>query len=267
MVKSLTGYTALVTGGSKGIGSAIVEELAKRGANVAFCARESQEMHQLEREITLQGGHSLAIPTDVSVHEEIASCVKTVNQHFGGIDILVNNVGGAVKFGGFFDLDDSDWLNAFDLNVLSLVRFTRETIPYLKNSKLGRIVNISSISGHQPGSYNPHYCSTKAAVTNIGKHLSNILAVDNILVNTVSPGPVHSASWQEYVAKVSKDKKITLNEANLDIEYSESAKVPLGRIGEGHQVASVVAFLCMPETDWITGSCFHVNGGKLQSAF
>ena len=267
MSKKLTGYTALVTGGSKGIGAAIVFELAQQGANVAFCARESKELRELEQSLSYSGLSCLAIPVDVFCKDEISYCVKTVYDKYGSIDLLVNNVGGAIKFGSFFELEDEDWLKAYEFNVLSTVRFCRSAIPYIKASKLKKIINISSISGNQPGYYNPHYTATKAAITNLGKHLSNVLADDGVLVNTVCPGSIHSFSWEKNIEMVSTKSQISFDDAKAMIEKQESSKIPLKKIGEGHHIASLVAFLASPESDWVTGSCFHINGGKLQSAF
>lgn len=119
----LTGYTALVTGASKGIGAAIVRELAMRGANVVYCARQSPQLEDVARELVSKGYNCVAVSTDVYNPNEISSCIHTVIDNYGGLDILVNNVGGAIQFGSFFDVSDLDWFKVFELNVMSLVRF------------------------------------------------------------------------------------------------------------------------------------------------
>lgn len=257
----------LVTGGSKGIGASIVRKLATEGAKVVFCARASSAMEALELEIRATGGECLALPVDVFDAHEIKKLVEAAAIHWGGLDVLINNVGGAIKFGGFDDLTDEDWMQSFEFNLMSMVRFTRAALPYIRKSELKRIVNISSISASQPGSYNPHYTVTKAAVVNLSKHLANVLATDKILVNTVCPGPVHSESWEENILRTAFVKRISETEARAIVENEEATKIPLGVVGEGDQIASVVTLLASPLSDWTTGSCFHVNGGKMSNAF
>jgi 3-oxoacyl-[acyl-carrier protein] reductase len=259
--------TALVTGGSKGIGASIVRQLAKEGAKVIFCARPSPAMAALELEVRATGGVCKAMPVDVFDVDAVRKLVNDAAEYWGGLDILVNNVGGAIKFGGFDELSDEDWMRAYEFNVMSMVRFSRAALPYLRQSESKRIINISSISGAQPGGYNPHYALTKAAIINLSKHLANILVDDKVLVNTVCPGPVHSDSWEENVIRIASERGISQTEARLLVENEESAKIPLGVVGEGDQIASVVALLASPLSAWTTGSCFHVNGGKMSNAF
>lgn len=258
---------ALVTGGSRGIGAGIVRQLAQEGVKVIFCARASAAMTALEAEVRAGGGVCCAIPVDVFDPVALQAVVDAAAAHWGGLDILVNNVGGAIRFGGFEDLNDDDWMKAYEFNVMSTVRCTRAALPYLRKSTLKRVINISSTSGHQPGFYNPHYAVTKAAVVNLGKHLANILAKEKILVNTVCPGPVHSESWESNILKIAAERKISVDEARSAVEKEEAAKIPLGAVGEAEQIAAVVALLASPASAWTTGSCFHVNGGKMASAF
>jgi 3-oxoacyl-[acyl-carrier protein] reductase len=254
---------ALVTGGSRGIGAGIVRQLAREGVNVIFCARASAAMVALEAEVRAIGGACIAMPVDVFDPVALRAVVVAAGEHWGGLDILVNNVGGAIRFGGFEELNDDDWLKAYEFNVMSTVRFTRAALPYLRRSTLKRVINVSSITAQQPGIYNPHYSVTKAAVVNLGKHLANILAKEKILVNTVCPGPVHSESWENNILKIAAERKLPLDEARSAMENEEATKVPLGAVGEPEQIATVVALLASPVSTWTTGSCFHVNGGKM----
>ena len=257
---------ALVTGGSKGIGASIVRKLAKEGAKVIICARPSAAMTELEKEVRATGGACIAMPLDVFDAVALGKLVNDAAAYWGGLDILVNNVGGAIKFGGFEELSDEDWMRAYEFNVMSMVRFTRAALPYLRKSEFKRIINISSISASQPGSYNPHYTVTKAAVINLSKHLANVLVKDEILVNTVCPGPVHSDSWEEIYYEPLLKEEFQKIEARALVEARNNENSAWG-LGEGEQIASVVALLASPLSDWTTGSCFHVNGGKMSNAF
>jgi len=262
----LRGRIALVTGGSRGIGAAIVRQFAQEGVKVIFIARASTAMTTLEAEVRASGGACTALPVDVFDAKALQSAVDAAAAHWGGLDILVNNVGGAVRFGGFEDLNDGDWQRAFEFNVMSTVRCTRTALPYLRRSTLKRVINVSSISAQQPGFFNPHYTVTKAAVVNLGKHLANILAKEQILVNTICPGPVHSESWDNNILKIAAERKISVEEARSAVEKDEAAKIPLGTIGEPNQVAAVIALLASPLSNWTTGACFHINGGKLRAS-
>ena len=263
MKLGLDGRVALVTGGSKGIGQSIARALAEEGAKIAITARGTEALQKAAAE--LREFNVLAVPADATSQEAADSAVARVVETFGALDILVNNVGGAGKFGGFRDLTDEDWRNAFDLNVLSLVHFVRAAEPHLRRSKRGRIVNISSIVGLQPGTFNPHYAATKAATLNMSKFFANHFAKDGVLVNAVCPGPVHSESWEANVRRLALERGMEFEEAWQQVEREEASRIPLGRVGEGEDVAGMVVFLASDRARWITGSCFHVNGGKLSS--
>ena len=264
---NLKDRVALVTGGSRGIGAGIVRQLAQEGVKVICCARASSAMTSLVDEVIASGGVCYAIPVDVFDPLASQQAVDAAAEHWGGLDILVNNVGGALRFGGFEDLNDEDWMRAYEFNVMSMVRFTRAALPYLRCSTLKRVINISSINAQQPGFYNPHYAVTKAAVVNLSKSLANILADEKILVNTVCPGPVYSESWDSNILNVSSERNISEEAARRAMEKEEAAKIPLNTIGEADQIAAAVALLSSPLSNWTTGSCFHVNGGKMRSAF
>ena len=261
----LKGRVAIVTGGSKGIGKAIAKSLANEGVNVVICSRGVESLATVQKEIKQSGGNAVAVAADATDPEAVRNVVATAIERFGGLDILVNNVGGANRFAGFLELTNEEWIEAFELNVMTVVYFVRYALPALRQSHAARIINISSISGVQPGAYNPHYTITKAAVINLSKYLANQLASDRILVNVVCAGPVHSDSWDRNVQRIANIRSIPLDEARAQVEVEEANKIPLGWVGEGDDVAGLVTFLASDKAAWITGSCFHVNGGKLRS--
>jgi 3-oxoacyl-[acyl-carrier protein] reductase len=260
MKLDLVGKVALVTGGSKGIGRSIAHTLAEEGAKVVVTARGEASLQKVMNELSDYG--ILALSADATKEESVERIVKITVDTFGHLDILVNNVGGAGKFGGFSDLSNEDWEESFNLNVLSIVNFVRACEKYLRSSSSGRIINISSISASQPGSYNPHYTITKAASVNLGKYLANYFLNDKVLVNTVCAGPVHSDSWEANVRRLSSIRNQSFEDTWKLVEAEESMKIPLGRVGEGEDIASFVALLASERANWVTGSCFHINGGK-----
>lgn len=256
---------AIVTGGSKGIGRAIAISMANAGIKVLICARGLSRLLDVQKEIQESGGEAVIVSADVTDYKNVKQVVDTAVQQFQKIDILVNNVGGAIRFGEFFELEDKDWHNSFNLNIMPIVYFVRETTSWLLKSTAPRIINISSISGIEPGLYNPHYTITRAAVINLSKYLSNIFASKGILVNVVCPGPIYTDSWERIIQDIANRKNITFDEAKKMFDKEEAAKIPLGRLGLGNDVAGLVTFLASEQANWITGSCFHVNGGKLRS--
>lgn len=260
MKLGLVGKVALVTGGSKGIGLAIAKTLAEEGAKVVVTARGEAALQKVMNELSAFG--IIGLSADATKQASVEDVVKVTVDTFGQLDILVNNVGGAGNFGGFSDLTNEDWQASFDLNILSIVNFVRACEKHLRSSQSGRIIIISSIAAAQPGHYNPHYTITKAASVNLGKYLANFFLDDKVLVNTVCPGPVHSDSWEANIKRLSSIRNQSFEDTWKLVEAEESKKIPLGRVGEGEDIASFVALLASERANWATGSCFHVNGGK-----
>jgi len=266
MELGLKNRVAIITGSSHGIGKAIAISLAKEGARVVICGRNPDTLSEVHDEIKRIGGDVVAVTANVTHSEDVKKVISQTIAGFGDkIDILINNVGGAEKFGNLLELDDQDWRDSFELNVMSIVQFVRETLPWMRTSPMPRIINISSVSGIEPGFYNPHYTIMKAAVINLSKYLANQYASDGILVNVVCPGPTFSNSWDRNIQRIADLREIHFDEAKNLVENEESAKIPLGRIGTGVDVASLVTYLASDQANWITGSCFIVDGGKLRS--
>ncbi len=265
MKLGLNGRVALITGGSQGIGKGIAMAFAEEGVKVAICARHMKELLIVKKAIEKSGGKAIAISADATDTNNVKAVIKKVITEFGGLDILVNNVGGVDKYAGFMELENDDWQAAFKSNVMPVVNFTKLSLPWLKKSVAPRIINISSISGVQPGFYNPHYTTTKAAVINLSKYLSNEFAKDKILVNVVCPGPVHSRAWDRNVKHIADLQNISFAKAKIIVDDEEEGKILLGRVGEAEDIAGMVLFLSSDKATWITGACFHINGGKLRT--
>lgn len=263
----LVGRVAIVTGGTKGIGASIASHLANNGATVIICSRGLPDNWGEYNKIPHSHGKIFSLRADATKLEDVKHVIESTISELGHLDILINNVGGVKRFAGFFELSEEEWKETFELNILPMISFIRCSYPYLKQSENPRIINITSLTGLQPGYYNPHYSVVKASAINLNKHLANILAKDRILVNAVCPGPVHSDSWDRNVIRTAEIQQISLNRAREQIDFEESKKIPLGRIGEGMDVAGLVEFLASDKASWITGSCFIIDGGKHCSIF
>ena len=262
MKLNLKNKVAIITGGSKGIGREISIALAAEGVRVIIAARNTVDIDEVCSCIRKSGGEAFGIQVDVTSELEATEAVRRTIENFGQLDFLINNAGGAVKFGSLQDCSEKDWLDSFRLNVIGCVNFVKASEAALIQSSQGRILTISSISGLQPGLFNPHYCASKAATINFSKYLANIYASKNICCNVLCVGPVHSDSWNSNVESIAVSGGISFQEAYNQLEEQESLKIPLGRVGEPMDVSGMVVFLMSERASWITGATFQINGGK-----
>jgi 3-oxoacyl-[acyl-carrier protein] reductase len=265
MELGLQDKVVLITGASKGIGRGIALAFAREGARVALCARDEGPLEKTASEIKALGMKVLAVSADVTDPDAPTRVLAETVRRFRGLDVLINNAGGADKFAGFWALQDEDWRQAYELNVLSIVAFVRAAAPHLKKSSAPRIINIASTAGIQPGKGNPHYGAAKAAAINLSKSLADLLAPDRILVHCVCPGPVWTDSWERTAKRNAKERGISYEAAAKLERAGDEGAIPLGRLGEPRDVAGLTVFLASEQASWLTGSCFRVDGGKVRS--
>ena len=266
MELGLRNRVVLVTAASQGIGRAIAEAFAAEGSKVAITARRAEELQQTAREIgAATKAEVIAITADASSAEDNIRMVDEVVKRFGTIHVLVNNAGGAGAFAAFHDLTDADWLDVFNLNVMSAVRATRAALPHMQKQKWGRIINISSESGTQPDGFMPHYNASKAALNNLTKSLSKAYATEGILVNTVSPAFIMTPLLSSLLQKTADEQGISLDEATAGFLAKNRPHIELKRAGESAEVASAVVFLASEQASFITGTNLRVDGGSVAS--
>jgi 3-oxoacyl-[acyl-carrier protein] reductase len=255
MELGLKGKTALVTGGSYGIGRAIALALAAEGCRVAICARGKERLDNAAAEIP----GCLAIQADATKTSDIRRVVDTVVRTFGGLQILVNNVGGG---GGRVsvpveEVPEEKWLELYERNALAAVRFTMRVIPHMRKAKWGRVVTIASVQGKEGGG-RPWYTMSKSAEISLMKTLAlnPDLARDGITFNSVAPGRVifDGNEWDQF-----------RKEDPARFEQRMKDQLPLGRPGTPEEVADVVAFVCSQQAKLINGACIAVDGGESRS--
>jgi 3-oxoacyl-[acyl-carrier protein] reductase len=250
----LDGRKAIVTGGSKGLGRAIAEELAREGADLAICARHEDELRVAADELRRSGRTIHARAADVTDPEQIEAFVGSAALALGGIDVLVNNAGGA-RPGTFETLTDRDWEADLDVKVFSMIRFTRAVLPHMRARGGGRIININAVLGRSP---DPGLFATsvnRAACISLSKTLAIQLGPDGILVNSVNIGSVLTPQWENIRQRQAPD-------VPAEVYYDRAAAaIPLRRFGQPDEVAGIVAFLAGDRASYITGASIDVAGG------
>jgi NAD(P)-dependent dehydrogenase (short-subunit alcohol dehydrogenase family) len=248
----LKGKVAVVTGGTEGIGRATALRLAREGAQVAICARRQEMLDKTAVEIQKLGADALAVAADMSKAADVERFMKAVIGRFGRIDILVNNAGASAR-GKFLEVDDKTWGADLELKVFGAIRCTRLAVPYMKKQGGGRIINITISSAKQPGAESMPTSVSRAAGLAITKALSKEYAADNILVNTVCIGKIKSGQHE---------RRYTKQGISAEDYYRQTAKdIPLGRVGEAEEVASVIAFLASDAASYVTGTSINLDGG------
>ena len=253
---------AIVGGSSKGMGRAIALALAMEGASITICARTESDLRKTEMDVarTSSQHHVLAIPADLSRNEDIKRVVRSTFNRFGRIDILVNNTGGPPP-GRPSELDDEEWEAALERNFLSVVRMSREVVPYMKQQQWGRIINRLSIWVKQPQEGEVLSTSTRIAVVGYSKMLATELASFNITVNNVLPGLVDTDQLTALYESQAQEKGFTPHE----LMKQATKGIPMGRPGKPDEVANLIAFLASEEAGYITGANIPVDGGALQA--
>ncbi len=251
----LRGRRALVTGGSKGIGLGVAEELAAEGADVAICARNGAEVDAAADRLRRSGGTVHAQVADVTDPAQVAALVARSVDALGGLDILVNNAGAAHP-GNFESLTDESWQGDLDVKLFSQIRCTRAALPHLRASRAPRVININSVYARYP---DPSFFATtvnRAACLNLSKALAREFGPEGILVNSVNIGFVVTPQWENIRARRAPD--MTAEEFFAMLVADE---VPLGRFGTVEEVSGIVAFLASDRASYLTGTSIDVAGG------
>jgi len=254
---SLSGKVAIVTGSSKGLGLASARALAQEGCRVTICARGQAALDEAAadlRRIVQQASDVLPVVADVSTVPGVEQVVNRTVDAFGGLDILVNNVGLA-RGADIVATTDAEWQEALDQTLFPAVRASRLAVPHMRRRGGGAIVMIASIWGRESGG-RMTYNAVKAAEISLAKAMAQQLARDNIRVNSVAPGSIRfpGGSW---------DRRVLDDPVGM----AEFVKrdLPFGRFGRPEEVGAVVAFLVSPRASWISGASVPVDGCQSRS--
>lgn len=254
---------AVVTGASKGIGLAVTKALIAEGARVIAGARTIGPDLQA---LTEQGAVD-AVSVDLATPDGPQTLVGHAAQ-YGGLDILVNNLGAVtLRLEGFASVSDDQWLSSLNVNFMAAVRTTRAALPFLLTRGSGAIVTVSSVNAFLPDPGVIDYCASKAALTNFSKALSKELGPKGIRMNTVSPGPVETALWlgpDGVAATVAKKSGVDVDTAREQVVAAQGG-FATGRFTRPDEVADLVVFLASDRSGNITGSDFVIDGGLIKT--
>lgn len=248
----LEGKIALVTGGSRGIGRATALRFGSEGCNVAICARGEDGLNKTLGELNALGVVTFGVVADMSIAGQAARFVDEAADALGGVDMLVNNVGGS-SGSTFAEACDEDWEKTFNLNLFHAVRATRAALPHFRTRGGGSVVTIASISGWRPAPDKAIYGATKAAEIFLSSSLAWELSPQNVRVNTVSPGSIDfpGGVWERF-----------RNENPEQFAAFAGREFPAGRLGKAGEVADVIVFLSSPKANWINGAHIPVDGAQ-----
>ncbi|PYZ92647.1 3-oxoacyl-ACP reductase [Salipaludibacillus keqinensis] len=256
----LQGKNVLVLASSKGLGRATAEAYANAGANVMITSRSEENLQKTAGEMSATADGVVAYHRcDVSKTEDLKQLMEATIAKFGSLDVLVNNAGGPPP-GGFEDLTDDDWEYAFQLTLMSIVRTIRYALPYLKESK-GRIVNITSSSIKEPIDGLMLSNVYRMGIVGLAKTLSNELASEGVLINTVGPGRIDTERLRTLEGKRAEALQTTPEQVRKNTE----ANIPLGRYGTPEEFANTVLFLGSGLNTYVTGQMFVADGGMTSS--
>jgi len=258
------GASAAVTGGTKGMGRAIALTMAAEGAKVAVLARSQTEIDETVEALRAAGApDAMGVSTDVTDRQGVIDAFAAIGARWPTLNVLVNTVGpGAAKFE---DLDDDDWEAVFDIALMSAVRCVRAALPLLRAAEWARIVNISAHSIQRQSPLLVAYTASKAALASVSKNLAKSLAPEGILVNTVSPGSIVTASFSEGLRPMFEAENLDPTDPFdvmkwIDTHFHQPAD--LGRAGLPVEIAVVVAFLASRTNGYVTGANVNVDGGS-----
>jgi NAD(P)-dependent dehydrogenase (short-subunit alcohol dehydrogenase family) len=254
----LTGKTALVTGGSEGIGKGIALALAKEGVDVAICARRKEPLEKCAAEIAASTRRKIVpITADLSTDEGAKNFVTQGHKALGRVDIMVNNAGSSP--GGVIEhLSEADWAQSLQLKFMGYVRCLRYVLPIMVKQGGGRVVNLIGNDGVKPSYWEICPGAANAAGQNLTMSLAGQYGKHGISFVAVNPGPVRTERWAGLVDAMARDMKISREEADTLAPSS----IPMGRIAEVDEVAALVTMLASPMLEMVNGTMIEIDGGQ-----
>jgi 2-dehydro-3-deoxy-L-rhamnonate dehydrogenase (NAD+) len=238
------GRAAIVTGSARGIGRAIAERLASEGAKVMIADIDGDTGKSTAATL---GANATSYPLDVTSEDSWTNAVLTATNLFGGVDILVNNAGIAGRSAPAWELSVEEWKQVIDIDLTGVFLGCRAALPGMIERGYGRIVNIASIAGKEGNPNASPYSAAKSGVIGLTKSIAKEVATKGVIVNAITPAVIETDILKQVSAQ--------------HIEYMTS-RIPMGRVGQPHEVAALASFLCSSEITFSTGAVFDLSGGR-----
>ncbi len=250
----LENKVAVITGASRGMGKAIALKYAQEGAKVVLASRKQESLEEVVNEIEANGGSALAVATHTGDLAQCENLIAKAVEHFGQVDILINNAATNPQFGPILDSELSQWQKIFDVNIMGYFWLAKKAAEAMQNTGGGKIINMASVAGIQPGMFMGVYSVSKAAVIMMTKVLALELGQYNIQVNAIAPGIIKT----KFAAALWSNEDLTQR-------YIEST--PAGRLGDVEDVVETALFLAGPGSSYMTGEVLVLDGGNGLGSF
>ena len=271
----LRGRSCVVTGASRGIGAETARLLCAEGANVLLVARNEERLRAAAEQATVAGleaeaasatemhGRAETLVLDVTAIDAGERMLAAAREHFGTLDVLVNNAGTA-QWRDLDDVPDEDWRAQYELNLMAPLRAMRAAAPPMAGRGWGRIVNVCSTAGKRPSSAMPEYSVAKAAELSLSRLFADRYAKSGVLVNAICPGPVESEMWMEPGGLLDQSQQMSGDATREEALATAGSKRPIGRLAESAEIAGAIVFLCSQRASYVSGAAWSVDGGTVQ---
>jgi 3-oxoacyl-[acyl-carrier protein] reductase len=268
----LKGRACVITGASRGIGAETARLLCAEGANVLLVARGEERLRAAAEVAGAEAAAATTAPTpgraeilvlDVTDASAGERMLAAATDHFGSLDVLVNNAGTA-QWRDLDDIPDEDWRAQYELNVMAPLRAMRAAAPPMAERGWGRIVNVCSTAGKRPSSAMPEYSVAKAAELSLSRVFADRYAKCGVLVNAICPGPVESEMWMEPGGLLDQSQQMSGDSSREQALATAGSKRPIGRLAESAEIAAAIVFLCSKRASYVSGAAWSVDGGTVQ---
>jgi 3-oxoacyl-[acyl-carrier protein] reductase len=263
----LAGRGCVVTGAGSGIGRETALQLCAEGAKVLLVARGEERLAAVTEEAARTagpaGGAAACLVLDVTDDDAGGQMLAAAEDHFGSLDVLVNNAG-AAKWRDLDDIPDEDWRAQYELNVMAPLRAMRAAIPPMARRGWGRVVNVCSTAGKRPSAAMAEYSVAKAAELSLSRLFADRYAKTGVLVNAVAPGPVEAEIWMQEGGLLDQSMQMSGVESREEALAEAGSKRPIGRLAQPEEIASTIVFLCSERASYVAGAAWSVDGGTVQ---